>query len=68
VNKALKAFARVSLRPGEKQTVNFTLPWESFQIIDRDAGPVVEPGEFELLVGPSSLDRDLLRAALRVVE
>jgi beta-glucosidase len=68
VNKALKAFARVSLRPGEKQTVTFTLPWAAFQIIDRNAQAVVEPGEFELLVGPSSLDRDLLKATLRVIE
>ena len=68
VNKALKAFARVSLRPGEKQTVSFTLPWDSFQIVDRHAQAVVEPGEFQVLVGPSSRDRDLLRISLHVVE
>ena len=67
VNKALKGFARVSLRPGEKQTVSFTLPWESFQIVDREGKAVVEPGEFEILVGPSSVDRDLLKATLRVL-
>jgi beta-glucosidase len=65
VNKALKGFARVHLAPGEKKTVRVELPWEAFQIVDAEARSVVEPGEFEILVGPSSRDRDLLRATLR---
>ena len=66
VNKALKGFARVSLAPGEKKTVRVELPWEAFQIVDAMGRRVVEPGEFEILVGPSSRDGDLLRAVLRV--
>lgn len=66
VNKALKGFARVRLAPGEKKTVQIELPWESFQIVDAEGRSVVEPGEFELLAGPSSRDRDLLRATLVV--
>jgi len=65
VNKALKGFARVHLAPGEKKTVRFSLPWEAFQIVDAEGRSVVEPGEFEVLVGPSSRDRDLLKATLR---
>jgi beta-glucosidase len=65
VNKALKAFARVHLAPGEKKTVRFELPWEAFQIVDAKGHSVVEPGEFEVLVGPSSRDRDLLKVTLR---
>jgi beta-glucosidase len=65
VNKALKGFSRVHLEPGEKKTVQFELPWEAFQIVDADGRRVVEPGEFEILVGPSSRDRDLLKATLR---
>jgi beta-glucosidase len=65
VNKALKGFARVHIAPGEKKTVQVTLPWEAFQIVDAEGRSVVEPGEFEVLVGPSSRDRDLLRATLR---
>ncbi|MBN2471478.1 MAG: glycoside hydrolase family 3 C-terminal domain-containing protein [Anaerolineae bacterium] len=64
VNKALKGFARVHLAPGEKKTVQVDLPWEAFQIVDAEGRAVVEPGEFEILVGPSSRDRDLLRARL----
>ncbi|PKN94088.1 MAG: beta-glucosidase [Chloroflexi bacterium HGW-Chloroflexi-6] len=66
VNKALKGFARVQLAPGEKKTVRIELPWQAFQIVDAEARNVVEPGEFEILVGPSSRDRDLLKATLRV--
>ena len=65
VNKALKGFARVHLAPGEKKTVQVALPWEAFQIVDAEGRSVVEPGEFEILVGPSSRDRDLLKATLR---
>jgi beta-glucosidase len=65
VNKALKGFARVHLAPGEKKTVQVGLPWEAFQIVDAEGRSVVEPGEFEVLVGPSSRDRDLLKATLR---
>ncbi|MCB9113168.1 MAG: glycoside hydrolase family 3 C-terminal domain-containing protein [Anaerolineales bacterium] len=68
VNKALKAFARVSLQPGEKKTVEAELPWESFRIVNTKAEYIVEPGEFEILVGPSSRDQDLLKTMLSVVE
>ncbi len=65
VNKALKGFSRVHLAPGEKKTVSISLPWEAFQIVDAEGRRVVEPGDFEVLVGPSSRDRDLLKATLR---
>jgi beta-glucosidase len=45
--------------------VTVTLPWEAFQLVDADGRRVVEPGEFEVLVGPSSRDKDLLKVALR---
>jgi beta-glucosidase len=64
VNKALKGFARVQLAPGEKKTVQVELPWQAFQIVNAQGINVVEPGEFEILVGPSSRDRVLLRAKL----
>ena len=64
VDKALRGYARVELAPGEAQTVQVELPWQAFQIVNAAGAPVVEPGEFEILVGPSSRDRDLLRAKL----
>ncbi|HNC89181.1 MAG TPA: fibronectin type III-like domain-contianing protein, partial [Anaerolineales bacterium] len=66
VNKALKGFARVQLQPGEKKTVEVELPWESFRIVNTKAEYIVEPGEFEILVGPSSRDQDLLKTTLTI--
>jgi beta-glucosidase len=65
VNKALEGFARVHLEPGEKKTVQITLPWEAFQLVNAEGQSVVEPGEFEILVGPSSRDDDLLRTTFQ---
>jgi beta-glucosidase len=66
VNKALKGYARVALAPGEKQTVHVDLPWDAFQIVNAEGEYVVEPGEFDVLVGPSSRDVDLLKARLTI--
>lgn len=65
VDKALKGFARVHLEPGERKTVAVALPWAAFQIVDAESRSVVEPGEFEILAGPSSRNRDLLKVTLR---
>jgi beta-glucosidase len=66
VNKALKGFARIHLEAGERKTVTVDLPWEAFEIVNARGESVVEPGEFEILVGPSSRDSDLLTATLTV--
>jgi beta-glucosidase len=65
VTKALKGFSRVHLAPGEKKTVTVTLPYEAFQLVDADGTRIVEPGDFDVLVGPSSRDKDLLKVTLR---
>lgn len=54
--KYLKGFARVELSPGEQKTVKMRLEPESFSLINADMERVVEPGEFEILVGASSSD------------
>ena len=65
VVKSLQGFSRVHLAPGEKKTVSVTLPYEAFQLVAADGRRVVEPGEFHVLVGPSSRDKDLLKTTLR---
>jgi len=50
----LKGFERITLKPGEKRTVEFTVAPEMLSILDVDMHRVVEPGEFDLMVGPSS--------------
>lgn len=64
--KELKAYRQVALAPGERRVVELELPARDCTLVDADATRVVEPGEFELLVGPSSRDRDLLRATFTV--
>lgn len=60
----LKDFARVPLRPGETRTVSFTLTPEKLAALGLDMKPVVQPGDFEVMVGRSSADS--LKAVLTV--
>jgi beta-glucosidase len=56
-SKELRGFERVALRPGQKQTVAFTLAGEKLSFWDvQTHGFVVEPGAFDMLVGSSSED------------
>ena len=52
--KELRGFQRVSLEPGAKKTVTFTVGPQALSMIDGSMKRVVEPGRFELLVGTSS--------------
>jgi beta-glucosidase len=54
--KELKAFERVSLVPGEMRTLTFTLTPEAFALWDARMEHVVEPGDFDIMVGPNSVD------------
>ncbi len=54
--KELKGFERVSIAAGETRTVTFTLTPESFRMWNIDMRRVVEPGAFEIMVGPNSAD------------
>jgi beta-glucosidase len=53
--KELKGFQRVTLKPGETRTVTFTISPESLQMWDADMHRVVEPGDFEIMTGNSSV-------------
>ena len=55
--KELKAFAKVALEPGETQTVTFSLGRDALSFYNPAYRQwVVEPGEFEVLIGSSSHD------------
>jgi beta-glucosidase len=54
--KALRGFQRIHLKPGEKRTVTFQLGPHDLQLLNREMRWVVEPGEFEVMVGGSSVD------------
>lgn len=51
----LKDFRRISLRPGETKTVEFTITPEKLWFYNVNMKRVVEPGTFEIMVGPSSV-------------
>ncbi len=50
----LRGFERITLKPGETRTVEFTVTPETLSILNVDMQRVVEPGDYELMVGPSS--------------
>lgn len=52
--KELKGFQRVTLQPGETQTVTFSLPISDLAFWNIDMQRVVEPGEFTLWIGTNS--------------
>jgi beta-glucosidase len=52
--KELKRFTRITLKPGEKQTVSFTLPMSDLAFWTADNRYAVEPGDFTLWIAPDS--------------
>ena len=53
----LQGFERISLNPGEKKTVSFSLPVEQLSFWDTNKRAfVVNPGAFDVMVGSSSDD------------
>jgi beta-glucosidase len=50
----LRGFQRIALKPGEKKTVEFTVTPAMLSMLNIDMHRVVEPGVFDLMVGPSS--------------
>ena len=59
--KELKDFARVALKAGESKTVNFKITPDKLAFYDIKMNKIVEPGEFIVMVGASSDDKDLLK-------
>ena len=62
--KQLRAFQRVSLKPGESTLVTLSIGPEALWLIDQQMVRRVEPGDFEILVGTSS--NTTLKATLTV--
>lgn len=51
--RELKGFERVNLEPGQTATVHFTLPTDMLNFTDHKIQRIIEPGDFELMVGKS---------------
>jgi beta-glucosidase len=66
--KELKGFSKITLAPGETKTIALEITAESLAFYDVDMKYGVEPGEFEIMVGNSSRDSDLVKVILKVEE
>jgi beta-glucosidase len=66
--KELKGFHKVWIEPGETKTVRLDVTSESLAFYDVNMKYVVEPGEFEIMVGNSSCDADLQKTVLTVLD
>ena len=57
--KSLRGFQRVTLTPGQTQTIAIPLSRQSFEFWDPETNTMrVKPGKYEILVGTSSADKD----------
>jgi beta-glucosidase len=52
----LRGFQRITLKPGETRTVSFPLGPYDLSLLNADMHRVVEPGTFDIMVGPSSAE------------
>ena len=64
--KELKAFARISLAPGESRSIELAVPAANLAYYEPGQGWVVESGRYQTIVGRHSLDPDALRAEFTI--
>lgn len=57
----LKDFKRISLAAGVSQTVEFVITPDKLSFLDLNMNRVVEPGWFEIMVGPSSVNHQTVK-------
>ena len=54
--KELKGFKRIHLNAGESQTISFTITPDLLRFYDYQLDYVIEPGDFDIMIGPNSRD------------
>jgi beta-glucosidase len=64
--KTLRGFKRLNIKKGDTATVEFTLTRDELGLYNREMKFVVEPGDFEVMVGGDSTN--LLRLNFKVVK
>lgn len=62
--KELKGFERITLKAGESRDVTFTVTPDMLKFYNAGLEYVLEPGDFEVMVGPNS--RDVKRSRITV--
>lgn len=66
--KELKGFRKVTLAPGAMEEVSFVITKEELSYYNQESLKVVDPGKFEVYVGTSSRNEDLLKSEFILVE
>ena len=65
--KTLRAYQRVQLKAGESKVVTIPLPRNCFELWDVESNTMrVVPGQYEIMVGTSSQDKDLKKTVARI--
>lgn len=59
--KELKDFRRISLNPGESKTIEFVITPDKLRFYDMQMKRVVEPGWFDIMVGPNSVKHQTVK-------
>lgn len=59
--KQLKAFKKIELKPGQQETLPFTLTAQDMSFIGIDMKRIVEPGEFKVMVGHETAQFTVLK-------
>ena len=63
----LKGMAKITLGPGERGSVRMKLTTDDLRFIGTDLEPKLEPGTFEVFVGPSAKKETLLQTTIRLL-
>ena len=65
--KSLRAFQRVDVKAGQSQPVTLSLNRQSFEFWDAETNTMrVKPGQYEILVGTSSSNKDLKKQIVKI--
>ena len=62
----LKGFEKIALKSGESKKVNFTIDADDLAFFTRDMSFEAEPGDFALMIGPSSVSYESVPFKLNV--
>ena len=54
--KVLKGFRKTEVDPSETAMVSFSVPCSELGLWDKEMNYVIEPGEFEIMIGASAED------------
>jgi len=64
----LKAMQKIALAPGTCGTIAFEVSPDAFEFLEANLAPCIEPGVFEIFVGPSAVASSLLKTSVQLLD